>query len=99
MKLLATAIFLGLCAGSASSQVSQRTKIQGNTEIQVVTDNTTAIATGENNVARNRIGVIQGKKKGNTRISVNAANVTTVTGGRNKKACTNIGSIVSDECK
>lgn len=81
------------------SQVSQRTSIKGNTVINVVTDNTTAIATGENNVARNKIGVIQRDKKGDTRISVNASNVTTVTGGRNKKACTNIGSIVSDECK
>lgn len=81
------------------AQVSQRTQIQGNTEINVVTNNTTAIAAGENNVARNRIGVIKGVKKGDTKISVNAANVTTVVGGRNKKACTNIGSIVSDECK
>lgn len=88
-----------LVAGGATAQVSQRTKIQGNTEINVSTDNTTAIATGENNVARNRIGVVQGDKKGDTKINVNAANVTTVVGGRNKKACTNIGGIVSDECK
>ena len=79
--------------------MSQRTQIKGNTEINVSTENTTAIATGENNVARNRIGVIQGNKVGDTKISVNAANITTVVGGRNKKACTNIGSIVSDECK
>lgn len=83
----------------ALAQTSQRTHIQGNTEINVVTDNTTAIATGENTVARNRIGVVQANKKGNTNISVNAANVTTVVGGRNKKACTNIGSIVSEDCK
>jgi len=88
-----------LFAGGATAQVSQRTKIQGNTEINVSTDNTTAIATGENNVARNRIGVVQGDKKGDTKINVNAANVTTVVGGRNKKACTNIGGIISDECK
>ena len=88
-----------LMAGSATAQVSQRTRIQGNTEINVSTENTTAIATGENNVARNRIGVIQGDKKGDTKITVNAANVTTVVGGRNKKACTNIGGIVSNECK
>jgi len=78
--------------------VSQKTKIQGNTEINVTTNNTTAIATGENNVAKNRIGVIQGNKKGNTKINVNAANVTTVVGGRNKKACTNIG-VIADDCK
>ena len=92
-------VALLLVAGNAAAQVSQRTKIQGNTEINVSTQNTTAIATGENNVARNRIGVVQGNKKGDTKITVNAANVTTVVGGRNKKACTNIGGIVSDECK
>ncbi|MDP2785176.1 MAG: hypothetical protein Q8O38_11380 [Sulfurimicrobium sp.] len=88
-----------MVAGVADAQVSQRTQIKGNTEINVSTENTTAIATGENNVARNRIGVVQGNKKGDTKINVNAANVTTVVGGRNKKACTNIGSIVSDDCK
>lgn len=93
-----------LAAGLASAQVrqsgsNQTTRIQGNTEIDVSTNNTTAIATGQNNVAKNRIGVIQGNKKGDTKISVNAANVTTIVGGRNKKACTNIGGIVSDECK
>ena len=85
----------------ASGSMAQRnqTNIQGNTEINVKTENTTAIATGENNVAKNRIGVIKGDKKGNTKISVSATNVTTVVGGRNKKTCTNIGAIVSDECK
>ncbi|OIP12589.1 MAG: hypothetical protein AUK53_07445 [Betaproteobacteria bacterium CG2_30_59_46] len=90
---------LCMAASVADAQVSQRTQIKGNTEINVSTENTTAIATGENNVARNRIGVVKGNKTGNTRINVNAANVTTVVGGRNKKACTNIGSIVSDDCK
>ncbi len=101
MKPLYFGFLVLLLAGAdAQAQVSQRgTRIQGNTEINVNTTNTTAIATGENNVARNRIGVVQGDKKGDTKITVNAANVTTVVGGRNKKACTNIGGIVSDECK
>lgn len=90
---------LSASVGTAYAQTSQKTRIQGNTEINVSTQNTTAIATGENNVARNRIGVVQGGKKGNTKITVNAANVTTVVSGRNKKACTNIGGVVSDECK
>jgi hypothetical protein len=80
-----------------SAQV--QTQIKGNTELNVTATNITAVATGENNVARNRIGVVQGNLKGNTRITVNAANVTTVVGGRNKRACTNIGGVVSDECK
>ena len=91
---------LVLCMGMAQAQISQpSTQIKGNTEINVTTSNTTAIATGENNVARNRIGVVQENKSGNMKISVNASNVTTVASGRNKKACTNIGGVVSDECK
>lgn len=93
------AIAFSVAAGSSMAQVSQRTNIKGNTEINVSTNNTTAVATGENSVARNRIGVIKGDKTGDTKITVNAANVTTVVGGRNKKACTNIGGIVSAECK
>ena len=92
--VLSTAV----CAQVSQGQ-KQTTRIQGNTEINVNTNNVTAIAAGENNVARNRIGVVKGDKKGDTKITVNAANVTTVVGGRNKKACTNIGGIVSDECK
>lgn len=99
MKKSFMLIGLSLLAGTVLAQVSQRTKIQGNTEINVSTQNTVAVATGENTVAKNRVGVIQGSKKGNTKISVSASNVTTVVGGRDKKACTNIGGIVSDDCK
>ena len=101
MKLHFTPVCFVLClaACAAAAQVRQATKVQGNNEINVATENTTAIATGQNNTARNRIGVIQGSKKGDTKINVNAVNVTTVVGGSHKKACTNIGSIVSDECK
>jgi hypothetical protein len=93
------AIVLVVCVGTVHAQTSQKTRIQGNTEINVSTQDTTAVAKGENNVARNRIGVVQGDKKGNTKITVNAAKVTTAVSGRNRKACTNIGGIVSEECK
>ncbi|MBI5923724.1 MAG: hypothetical protein HY847_19025 [Betaproteobacteria bacterium] len=92
-------LLLAFCLAPLVVQAQKSTRIQGNTEINVNTENTTAVATGENNVAKNRVGVIKGDKKGDTKINVNAANVTTVVSGRNKKACTNIGSIVSDECK
>ncbi len=92
-------LFLALCLVPVLAHAQKSTRIQGNTEINVSTENTTAIATGENNVAKNRVGVIKGDKKGDTKINVSATNVTTVVSGRNKKACTNIGSIVSDECK
>ena len=96
--VLATLALL-VIAGGAMAQKSQTT-IKGNTEINVTTQNTTAVAVGENNVAKNRIGVVKGEKTGDTKVSVNAANVTTVVGGRNKKACTNIGVIAkNDECK
>lgn len=95
----ATALLLTVPAMAQISQSQKSTKIQGNTEINVATQNTTAIAVGENNVAKNRVGVVQGEKKGNTRINVNAANVTTIVGGRNRKACTNIGGVVSNDCK
>jgi hypothetical protein len=92
-------VALQLAAGLAYAQTSKRTSIQGNTEINVSTKNTTAVASGKNNVARNRIGVVKGKKVGNTKITVNVENVTTIVSGSNKKACTNIGGVVSDECE
>lgn len=95
---IALTVALVLIATGSLAQNSQ-TRIKGNTEINVRTENTTAVAVGENNVAKNRVGVIQGDKKGDTKISVSATNVTTVVGGRNKKTCTNIGAIVKDECK
>ena len=99
-KLSRPAFVFVLISLSATSfaQMSPHTKIQGNTEINVSTENNTAIAVGQNNVAKNRIGVVQGNKRGDTKINVNAANVTTVVGGRNRKACTNIG-VIADECK
>lgn len=81
------------------AQTSQNTRVQGNTEINVATKNMTAIAAGDNNVAKNRIGVIQGDKRGDMKINVSAANVTTIAAGRNKKACTNIGGVTNNECK
>ena len=98
-KALIVGCLLSLLLGHAQAQTSQRTRVQGNTEITASTNNMTAVATGENTVAKNRVGVIQGDVKSNTRISVSAANVTTIAGGRNKKACTNIGGVVSNECK
>lgn len=98
-KTIIVAGVLALITGSAVAQMSQGTRIQGKTEINVDTKNTVAVATGQNTVAKNRIGVIKGDKKGNTTINVAATNVTTIASGRNKRACTNIGGIVSDDCK
>jgi hypothetical protein len=102
MKLKLACAIIGLMLSSFSmAQMSQqqRTNVKGNTEINVTTKNMTAVATGENNVAKNRVGVIQGENRGNMKINVAAANITTIASGRNKKACTNIGGVVSNECK
>lgn len=101
-RWLIGAIVFGSCFGIATAQTSQRggtTRIQGNTEINASTKNMTAVAAGEGNVAKNRVGVVQGDKRGDIKINVAAGNITTIAVGRNKKACTNIGGIVSDECK
>jgi len=98
-RICSIGLVFSLVAIPAMAQTSQKTRIQGNTEINATTNNMTAVATGQNTVAKNRVGVIQGDKKGDTRINVAAGNVVTVAGGRNKKACTNIGGIVSNECK
>lgn len=98
-KLFPAALVVSLAVTPAWAQTSQRTRIQGNTEINATTNNMTAVATGTNTVAKNRVGVVQGDKRGDTRISVATRNVVTVAGGRNKRACTNIGGIVSNECK
>ena len=83
------------------AQSAQRggTQIHGNTEINVKADNMTAVAIGENNVVKNRVGVVQESKRGDTKITASVKSVTNVATGRNRKSCVNIGSIVSDECK
>lgn len=91
---------MALLAAAGGVMAQKSTNIKGNTEINVVTKDTVAVAAGENNVAKNRIGVVKGDKTGDTKVSVSAATVVTVAAGRNKKACTNIGVISKDnECK
>ena len=100
MKTPGILLGVALLAVSSVAMAQKSSHIKGNTEIDVVTKNTTAVAVGQDNVAKNRIGVVKGDKTGDTKVSVSAANVVTVAGGRNKKACTNIGVISKDnECK
>lgn len=57
------AVFL-VGAGIPLSCLAQKTtRIQGNTEINASSNNTTAVAVGSNVVAKNRVGVVQGDKK------------------------------------
>lgn len=95
-------VFLATGATGALAQATQRgaeTQIRGNTEINVSTKNMTAVAVGEGNVARNRVGVVQGAQRGDIKISADVGNITNVVSGRNRKSCVNIGSIVNEECK
>lgn len=90
---------LGVSTAAAQAQRSGGTTIRGNTDINVSANNMTAVAAGSGNVARNRVGVIQGDKQGNTKITAHVGNVTNVAAGHNRKSCINIGSVVSNECK
>lgn len=108
MKISQFTMFLVLIASVtnialpvANAQVSRNTptQIKGNIEINAETENMNAVATGNNSVAINRVGVVDGQHKGNTKISVSAKNVTTVSSGRDRKACTTIGGVTNAECK
>ena len=100
-KPFSKGLAIAVCAVAAPvfAQISQSSHIKGNTEINVTTEGANAIASGQNNVARNRIGVVKGDKQGDTKITVSTGTVTTIVSGHNKKACTNIGGVVSNECK
>jgi hypothetical protein len=92
---------LSMCFSlSAIAQINQVTKIKGNVDITASSENATAIATGENNVAKNRIGVVKSDVNSNIKITASVKNVTTAVSGRNKKACTNIGVVLdkADSC-
>jgi hypothetical protein len=100
-KLFSRCVAVAICTVGIPvfAQISQSSHIKGNTEINVKTEGATAVASGQNNVAKNRIGVVKGDKQGDTKITVSTGNVTTIVSGHNKKACTNIGGVVSNECK
>ena len=82
---------------TAQSHTSNR--IQGNIDINVQSDNATAISAGTNSLAKNTIGIVENAHKGNTNVSVAVRNVTTVSSGNKRKACTTIGGVTNGECK
>ena len=63
-KFVLMALAGSIATVSAFAQKSQSTKIQGNTEITATTKNMTAVAAGENNVAKNRVGWFRAKSGG-----------------------------------
>ena len=54
-------ILVSLLAAFSVAQAADKTEIKGNTNINAVGVNTTAVAVGKNNTATNDIGSIGGK--------------------------------------
>lgn len=81
--------------GGMSSPNAQGVQIQGNTDIKAENKNTSAIASGEGNVAKNTTGAIKGgtQIQGNTSIKAKQTNATAVASGKNNAAVNEAGTI------
>jgi hypothetical protein len=81
--------------GSMSSPNAQGVQIQGNTDIKAKQENTTAVAVGEGNVAKNTAGAIKGgtQIQGNTKIQASQKNTTAVAVGKGNTAANEAGVI------
>lgn len=102
MRIITTVLLASaLVAAPAMAQQSQRSsnpqgvQIQGNTEIKASQANTTAVAVGEGNEAKNTAGAIKGgtQIQGNTKITASQKNTTAVAVGKNNKAANEAGVI------
>jgi hypothetical protein len=90
-----------LSTGAFAQQASGKgvqvgaTNIQGNTEIKADQANTTAVAVGEGNTAKNTAGAIKGGTniQGNTKIKATQKNTTAVAVGKNNTAANEAGVI------
>jgi hypothetical protein len=92
------AVSLLVASSFAFAQASggaQKTDVKGNTNINAVGINTTAVAVGEGNTAKNSIGAIKGGTsiKGNTNINAVGINTTAVAVGKNNTATNDVGAI------
>ncbi len=94
---LVSAVLSTMAFGQAkqSSSNAQGVQIQGNTEIKASQENTTAVAVGEGNVAKNTAGAIKGgtQIQGNTKIKATQKNATAVAQGKNNTAANEAGVI------
>jgi hypothetical protein len=100
MKLAIVTLVSAVLATSAFAQKVQSApagtvQIQGNTEIKADQKNTTAVAVGEGNVAKNTAGAIKGgtQIQGNTKINASQKNTTAVAVGKNNTAANEAGVI------
>ena len=88
-------VFLASSAFAQARQSGGTTQIQGNTEIKAEQKNTTAVAVGEGNTAKNTAGAIKAgtQIQGNTKIKASQKNTTAVAVGKNNKAVNEAGVI------
>ena len=80
---------------SMGSSNAQGVQIQGNTDIKAKQENTTAVAVGEGNTAKNTAGAIKGgtQIQGNTKIKASQKNATAVAQGKGNTAANEAGVI------
>jgi len=81
--------------GAMSSPNAQGVQIQGNTNITADNKDVTAVAKGENNVAKNTTGAIKGgtQIQGNTTIKASQKGATAIAAGKNNTAANEAGVI------
>ena len=101
MRLITLLVLSAIAASPVFAQQAQRStnpqgvQIQGNTEIKAKQENSTAVASGEGNVAKNTAGAIKGgtQIQGNTKIHAKQKNSTAVATGKNNAAGNEAGVI------
>jgi len=101
MRLISLLIASAVIASPAIAQQAQRSsnpqgvQIQGNTNITAENKDVTAVAKGENNVAKNTSGAIKGgtQIQGNTTIKASQKGATAIAAGKNNTAANEAGVI------
>ena len=101
MRLIALLIASAVIASPVFAQSTQRSsnpqgvQVQGNTELKAEQKNTTAVAVGEGNTAKNTAGTIKGgtQIQGNTKIQASQKNTTAVAVGKGNKSENTAGQI------
>ncbi|MDO8787736.1 MAG: hypothetical protein Q7J42_06665 [Sulfuritalea sp.] len=101
MRIVTLLIASAVIASPVFAQQSMRSsnpegvQIQGNTDIKAKQTNTTAVAVGEGNTAKNTAGAIKGgtQIQGNTKIKASQKNATAVASGKGNTAANEAGVI------
>jgi hypothetical protein len=101
MRIVTLLVASAVIAAPAFAQQSMRSsnpqgvQIQGNTDIKAKQENTSAVAVGEGNEAKNTAGAIKGgtQIQGNTKIKAEQKNTSAVAIGKNNKAANEAGVI------